>query len=853
MRQSSQPVFRRLSAQIALGLGVLQALLGVGRAAAPAADPPDRVFTEQIQPILEDHCFTCHGGGIKKGGVDLDAVSRDDRKLWWAVLKNVRSGIMPPASEPQPTLADRQTLERWIKSAAFATDPADPDPGRVTVRRLNRIEYKNTVRDLLGVDFDTNLEFPPDDSGHGFDNIGDVLNLSPLLIEKYLAAAKTIISKAVPTVAKVIPTKVVPGRNFVKAGAQKPGGNGPTILSYYEPATVSSSASVEHDGQYTLTFEISANERYVDGMFDANRCRVILSADGEELVRKEFVRQDGKSFRFEFERDWKSGSHVLTVELQPLTPDEKQVRSLSIRVQSATLTGPKDEKYWVSPAEYVRFFPRDVPDDADARRSYAREILGAFATKAYRRPVDDVDKDRLAGFAMSISSLGGHSFESGVAQAMSAVLASPRFLFREEGIDPLSAGQYPLVDEYALASRLSYFLWSTMPDAELITLADQHQLRANLHAQVERMLADSRSSQFIRHFVGQWLQARDVETVIINGAAVVARERVVDVAAEQGRTRFRELIRKPADQLTDAEKKELEEGRALFRRGRDFELTGELRQAMRRETEMLFDHILRNDQSLLELLDSNYTFLNERLAKHYGIDNVTGDTMRKVDLAADSPRGGILTQGTILTVTSNPDRTSPVKRGLFILDNILGSPPAPPPPNIPSLEEAGKKLGGRIPTLRESMVLHRSEPSCAGCHSRMDPLGLALENFNALGKYRDKERTETIDASGKLISGEAFGEIRALKKILVESHRPEFYGCVTEKLLTYALGRGLESSDVYSVDTIVEQLEKGNGRASALIMGVIDSAPFQKRRRSATVHTADLTDRGATHASDPAQ
>jgi hypothetical protein len=262
---------------------------------------------------------------------------------------------------------------------------------------------------------------------------------------------------------------------------------------------------------------------------------------------------------------------------------------------------------------------------------------------------------------------------------------------------------------------------------------------------------------------------------------------------------------------------------------------------MRRETEMLFEHILRGDRSLLELLDSNYTFLNERLAKYYGIEGVLGDQMRRVDLPEGSPRGGVLTQGTVLAVTSNPDRTSPVKRGLYILDNILGSPPAPPPPNIPSLEEAGNAISGRTPTLRESMVLHRSQPSCASCHSRMDPLGLALENFNALGRWREMERAEPVDASGKLITGESFRDVRELKRILVEGHRRDFYRCLTEKMLTYALGRGLEATDVQAVDTIVDRVEASQGRASALIAAIIESAPFQKRRRSAQAETAGLS------------
>ncbi len=359
------------------------------------------------------------------------------------------------------------------------------------------------------------------------------------------------------------------------------------------------------------------------------------------------------------------------------------------------------------------------------------------------------------------------------------------------------------------------------------------------------MLADPRSAEFVRNFVGQWLQARDIETVIINTFAVITRDQVPDPEADRRRARFRALFRKPPEQLTAAEKKELQEARASFagsfRRFREFDLTRELRQAMRRESEMCFEHVVRGDRSLLELLDCNYTFLNERLAKHYGIEGIRGDEMRRVDLPPGSPRGGVLTQGTALAVTSNPDRTSPVKRGLYILDNILGSPPAPPPPNIPALELAAKAKAGRAPTGRELMVLHRSEASCAACHARMDPLGLALENFNALGRWRETERTDRVDASGKLITGESFGNVRDLKRVLVDQHRREFYRCLTEKLLTYSLGRGLEAIDVHTVDAIVEKIERADGRASALVAGIIESAPFQARRQSITLNTADLS------------
>ena len=374
-----------------------------------------------------------------------------------------------------------------------------------------------------------------------------------------------------------------------------------------------------------------------------------------------------------------------------------------------------DERYWVRPPDYDRFFPGDIPGDADGRRLYARELLGQFAERAFRRPVDDATKDRLAALAEAVSAQDGQTFEAGVAQAMAAVLTSPRFLFREEAAEPGSTGRYPLVDEYALASRLSYFLWSSMPDAELIRLAGEHKLRANLPAQVERMLADPRSAEFIRNFVGQWLQARDIESVLINTPAVISRDEAPDPEAEKRRA----AVPRADPQAARGTDRRREEG-AASRPAGVLRLVPPLPRvrADRRPAAGPCGARPRCSSStssgrigsLLELLDSDYTFLNERLAKHYGIEGVQGDQMRRVTLPAGSPRGGILTQGTVLAVTSNPDRTSPVKRGLFILDNILGSPPAPPPPNIPSLEEAGKKITGRTPTLRESMVLHRSQP-----------------------------------------------------------------------------------------------------------------------------------------------
>lgn len=403
---------------------------------------------------------------------------------------------------------------------------------------------------------------------------------------------------------------------------------------------------------------------------------------------------------------------------------------------------------------------------------------------------------RLVRLAQGIESQPGGTFEQGVARAMMAILASPRFLFRFEQADPADArARYPRVDEFSLASRLSYFLWSTMPDRTLFDLAQRGELRANLREQVGRMLRDPQAEAFVHNFTGQWLQARDVEFVPINKRAVLGLG--------------------PPTGLPSIE----------------FDM--DMRKAMRAETEMVFDHVMRGDRSLLELVDSNYTFLNEKLAKEYGVPGVTGKAMRLVELAEGSPRGGVLTEGTVLTVTSNPTRTSPVKRGQFILQNILGTPAPPPPPNIPALEETKAAFGGREPTLREMLATHRKNALCSSCHGRMDPLGLALENFNALGNWRTSDAGQPIATAGKLITGETFGDIRDLKRIITHERRADFYRCVTEKVLTYALGRGLELGDVEAVDRIVDRLESDGGRFSTLLFGVIDSAPFQRQRRIA--------------------
>jgi hypothetical protein len=808
---------------------------------AKADDAVD--FRKSVQPVLTEFCYDCHGDGMDKGGVSFDTFASDtlipqERELWWKVLKNVRAGIMPPAKKAQPNPPQKALLEDWILRSVFQLDPEIPDPGRVTVRRLNRTEYRNTVRDLLGVEFDTEKEFPPDDTGHGFDNIADVLTVSPMLLEKYLDAAKFVIAQAVPVAPRVVAERVLPWSEFKTQTGTGPisATSAEPTLSYYQEASVSGGTVVARGGKYQVILDLRATERYVDNQFDYNKCRFAFQVDGKPMVELEFVREGSKPFHFEFDFDWAAGEHTFAFYVQPLTPDEKQIRSLALRLESVTVRGPMMSEFWVRPANYDRFFPKPVPESLAERRAYARELLTGFATRAFRRPVDGTTVDRLLVLAEGTSAQPDQTFEAGIAQAMIAVLASPRFLFREESVLPTSQddGPHPLIDEFSLASRLSYFLWSSMPDAELFELAGSNLLRKHLDSQITRMLADPRSEELVRNFGGQWLQIRDIDSVSINARAVLRREEKPDANADRDRTTFRRLSRIPEAELTAEQKETLAAARdrffSSFRKPPRADLDRDLRQAMGRETEMLFGRILREDRSLLELVDSDYTFLNEKLALHYGIPGVLGDVMRRVDLPPDSPRGGVLTQGTILAVTSNPTRTSPVKRGVFILENILGIPPAPPPPDIPPLEDSEQRKDGRSPTLKETLALHRNKPLCASCHDRMDPLGLALENFNAMGMWRESEQDEPIEVAGQLITGERFGSVQELKRILATDRKRDFFRCVSEKTLTYALGRGLDYSDIPTVDALVARLEQENARSSVLIRGVIQSAAFQKHR-----------------------
>jgi hypothetical protein len=862
-------------------------------------------FHKDVEPLLKTYCYECHGGGNAEGDVAFDELSTTnqllDHQLWGKVLVNVRAGLMPAGKAPHPTAAEQKVLEDWVKYQAFGIDPQHPDPGRVTLRRLNRVEYKNTIHDLVGVDFNTDDEFPPDDTGYGFDDIGDVLTVSPLLLEKYIKAATTIVDQGVPKVSKVIPQVKLAGSKFRGAGpapgGRRGGGGGgrggtDTLLamSYYKAATVSNTFTADNEGSYKLSLELSVKGSFE---FDPGKCHVIFKVDDKELMSKDYHWEDNKIFPvFVYDEKWKPGPHQITFEVQPLTgTNQAPQKQLDMRIDSLTIQGPMEEKYWNRPKNYEMFFTKDPPKGASDRRKYAREVLDKFTFKAFRRPVDAKTVDRLVTLAESVYKQPGKTFEEGVGYAIVAVLSSPRFLFLSEQPETASSKDaYALVDEYSLASRLSYFLWSSMPDEELFNLAGKGELRKNLSAQVKRMLDDSRSEAMVDNFTGQWLQVRDVEGITIDARTVEARDKGTEKQLKQQIANLLAGVgqgppKKPASTnspalasnggQTNSAGNANDLARAVLAPGTNavgktnlvaqapkfdpkanfnnvngrfaqpqYQLTPDVRHAMEHETQMAFSTVMHEDRSCSELIDSDYIFVNGPLAKFYGLTNlgITGNDMKRIDLPEDSPRGGVLTEGSFLVVTSNPDRTSPVKRGLFVLNNILGSPPPPPPPNVPSLEVAEKDFHDHEPTLKETLSAHRDKPECAMCHSRLDPVGLAFENFNALGVWRNQERSQTIDAAGRLVTGENFQGVRELKHIIVTKHRDEFYRTLATKLLTYATGRGLEYYDTETVDQIVQKMDEQNGKFSALLTGIIDSAPFQEERRQANPTISNTTE-----------
>src|SRR3954469_11097993 len=602
----------RIGKRIGVGLLCIAVFFCGARFAQPDEPAAAARFRNLVQPVLETYCYTCHANGEHKGGHAFDEFKADhaivaDTQLWLEVLKNVRAGLMPPAGEERPSDAERKQLFDWIERDAFRGDPDDPDPGRLTLRRLNRVEYRNTIRDLMGVDFDTSEEFPPDDSGYGFDNIGDVLNVSPLLMEKYLRAAEQIVQKAVATKPFTVAEKRIRGTKFRSSDRQVTGER----MSYYTPATVTRAFEAEAPGTYRIHADLELDGKFE---FDPARCRVTFSVDDEKLHEAEYGWADNEPREFEVKATMAAGKHRLAFRVEPLVDEKQRINKMDFLIHAVFVRGPEQGKHLVVDKNYAAFFPHGpAPDDSEKRDQYAHEVLARFVRRAYRRPVDDATIDRLVALAKNDYTSPGQTFESGVGRAMIAVLASPRFLFRAEATAPDSGNEkFPLVDEYSLASRLSYFLWSSMPDDELFDLAEHGQLRAHLAAQVKRMLNDPRSNALAENFAGQWLRSRDVQHMEIDAAAALGRDREIEAL----RNRFHELrdqrdkhrpnrsggttADKGSKDTTPEEKKldqEFDDLRAQFHKLRALgdTFTEDLRRSMRQETEMYFTYIVREN------------------------------------------------------------------------------------------------------------------------------------------------------------------------------------------------------------------------------------------------------------------
>ncbi len=741
-----------------------------------SAQKPDRI-TPPPRELLETHCFDCHGDGAKKGDFSLEKLleggaTDENEAAWQKAWKIVRHGFMPPAdADPMPE-ADRKQVTQWIEQQKLGVDYAKPDPGRVTMRRLNRMEYEFTVSDLFGVDLVAEADassdgaararlrdmLPPDDTAFGFDNIGDFQTLSPALLEKYFNIAEFVVDRVVVQDGPPLPERHLSARDLAIDRADQA-----------KRVDHAIGFGIEQAGEYRieLQFSLGGWQDYGGG-YDFS-----LRVDEQDLA-KDFVENGGqKTYRPAGVVTLKPGEHRLTFATVGTKPSSTGAYSLLELRPRIRLIGPLDSRGEYPEPHRRIFFRGAAPEERTARRAYAREILQRIADRAYRRPTPAAMLDRLTDLALT-----NPQFERGIAQALVAVLTSPKFLYRAE-LQPQPDDPKAIhpIDEYALASRLSYLLWLSLPDDELRGLAERGELRKNVSAQLRRMLADPKAGRFFEDFPGQWLRTRNVLMTPVS-----RRDQAVDP----------------------------------------------VRGAMKRETEMLFEHIAREDKDLLELVTADYTFLDPGLARFYGVAAVEGDGFRKVTLPADSHRGGLLSQGTFLFSTSNPGRTSPVKRGLFVLENLLAVEVPPPPPSIPALEDA--KTNGRTPqTIREQLEAHRADKSCAACHAHFDPIGLALENFDAISRWRDTERGEPIKPSEVTTTGQKLTGVGDLKKLFVD-RKEQFYHSITQKLLTYALGRGLEPSDAVTVDRITTELLANGGRFSTLLAAIVASPPFQTRR-----------------------
>ena len=764
----------------------------------------ERPAASQQRALLNQYCVSCHNDKLKTGGLALDPATVEnvahDPEVWEKVLRKMRARYMPPAGAPRPDEKAYQSLVSYLETSLDQISAANPNPGRTaTLRRLTRTEYQNAIRDLLELRVDVTQLLPSDESSFGFDNI-TVGELSPTLLERYLGAARKISRLGVGSPVRspagetiLIPPDLTQEEHFDELPFGTRGGAA-------VPFTFA------QDGEYEIRLELTRDRNeHIEGLGEPTDIELML--DGERVhmftvtpanvitgIRNanSIPSDDQVDKHLHIRVPVKAGPHTLGVafpkkpsllletERQPYQAHFNMYRHPRITpaLYSINVVGPYNATGVGDTPSRRRIFVCH-PAKASEEETCAKQILSNFARRAYRRPVTDADLQSPLKLYREGRAAGG--FEAGVERGLRALLISPEFLFRMEqdpaNIAPNTA--YRLTD-LELASRLSFFLWSSIPDDELLGLAIEGKLKdpAVLEKQVRRMLGDARSETLVNNFADQWLYLRNLQSIIPD-----AREFP------------------------------------------DFD--DNLRQAMRRETELFFESIMREDRNVLDLLRANYTFVNERLAKHYGIPNVYDSYFRRVTFEPNSARGGLLGQGSILTVTSYADRTSPVIRGKWILTNVVGLPPPPPPPNVPPLNASAS--AAKAPTMRERMAAHRVNQPCAGCHKLMDPAGLSLENYDAVGRWRTTDQDARIDASGNLPDGSQFAGVSGLRQALLS--RPElFVITLTEKLLTYGLGRGLESYDAAAVRRIARDARANDYRFSSLISGIVNSTPFQMRR-----------------------
>ena len=750
----------------------LLALVPLGSASAKEPQAGD-AYQKQVLPLLEKYCIECHMKGDAEAGIVLDqyddqAAAIKDGQTWLKVQDALQGRIMPPVDSPQPTAEEFDRLTNWIENDFLAAQCGTQSGSTpVVIRRLNRQEYNNTVRDLIGLDLRLADNFPIDDIGYGFDNVGSALNISPAHIEKYLDAAEVALGKAIvpPDAQAFSPAELIglktyplpPNAPVEFKHTMKPG----LYLADFSLVRVGIPETVPPP---RLVIGFGKDRRTVEAVQVQDETVVyrywLKVAEGDDTVHVALAPGQAKA-----DKPTDLAANV--------SGDKRYGNESGLHVDSMVVRGPVVTRPESLPESHRRIVTKTPEYGDESRLEAARHVIAQFAQKAFRRPVQPDEVERVLNI-FRLADDRGESYERSIQLALTTVLASPQFLFL---VEPEESKTDRPLNEYELASRLSYFLWSSMPDEALFTAAREGTLRKDLRRQVGRMLDDPKSEEFVRNFAGQWLQLRKLGSV----------------------ARDQELFQGFNDTLRDA---------------------------MRQETEQFFGYILRKNRSVLELLDANYTFLNEPLAKHYEIPGVKGNEFRKVELT-DRRRGGVMTQASVLTLTSNPNRTSPVKRGQWILQQLLGTPPPPPPPDVAKLDESPQ--ASEAASLRERMEIHRSKAECASCHQQMDPLGFALENYDAIGRWRTMDGEFRIDPSGELIGGRKFADVKELKELLGTTGEKKFTRCLIENMLTYGLGRGLEVIDYCTVEDIRKHLASNGHQVRDIVFGIVESQAFQNR------------------------